>query len=153
MLGPDLRRFGSETIIRIFDEYYLQYPPFEGTELLEMLAKRSFYARQWALFLEDYPLVLSPFLLKPFFAPDRDTQGAEGVLDALGAAHWSFIMNFTGLPAGVLPTHIADLPQGRQPIGVQIAGQRWREDMVVDAMQAIEARIPSACDTLWAQMG
>ncbi|MEP1766001.1 MAG: amidase [Sulfitobacter sp.] len=150
LLGPDIRRVGSEELNTIFDEYYRQFPPYEGDEGLKMLAKRTDYARQWSLFLEDYPLVLTPFLLQPFFAPARDLQGEEGVRDVLGQAHWSFIMNFTGLPAGCLPTHIAQLPAGPQPIGVQIAGRRWREDLIVDAMQAIEATIPPACETLWA---
>ncbi|MBX2837277.1 MAG: amidase, partial [Gammaproteobacteria bacterium] len=102
--------------------------------------------------LKQYPLVLTPFLLQPFFAPGRDAEGPEGVHDALGCAHWSFIMNFLGLPAGNIPTYIAKLPQGPQPIGVQIVGQRWREDMVVDAMQAIEAECPPVCNELWKRM-
>jgi amidase len=129
------------TLNAIFDAYYAEFPPFEGDEELAMLARRSHYAREWALFLEDYPLVLSPFLLAPFFRPGRDAEGPEGVREVLGRAHWSFIMNFTGLPAGNIPTHIAEMPEGPQPIGVQIAGRRWREDLIVDAMQAIEAEI------------
>lgn len=152
LLGADIRHYGSSELNAIFDEYYRQYPPYEGNELLTMLAQRTHYARQWSLFLDAYPLVLSPFLLKPFFAPGRDVQGSDGVHDALGASHWSFIMNFLGLPAGNLPTHIATLPEGPQPIGVQIAGRRWREDLIVDAMEAIEARIPPTCDTLWTRM-
>ena len=152
LLGPDIRRFGSDALNAIFDDYYRAFPPFEGTDLLRMLAQRSFYTRQWTQFLEVYPLVLTPFLLKPFFAPGRDAEGPEGVQDALGASHWSFIMNFTGLPAGNMPTHIADLPAGPQPIGIQIAGRRWREDLIVDAMEAIEARIPPVCETLWARL-
>lgn len=151
LLGADIRTHGSAELNKIFDEYYRQFPPYEGTELLNMLAQRTHYARHWALFLDDYPLVLTPFLLKPLFAPGRDAEGAAGVRDALGGAHWSFIMNFIGLPAGNLPTHIADMPDGPQPIGVQLAGRRWREDLIVDAMQAIEAAIPPACETLWNQ--
>ncbi len=151
LLGPDIRAYGSETLNTIFDEYYVQFPPYEGVEELAMLAKRSYYARAWSLFLEDYPLVLTPFLLKPFFTAGRDAEGPEGVRDALGGSHWSFIMNFLGLPAGNMPTHIAQLPAGPQPIGVQIAGRRWREDMVVDAMQAIENDIPPVCSELWAR--
>lgn len=149
LLGSDIRKYGSDTLNAIFDEYYVQYPPYEAAEELRMMAQRTYYARQWSVFLEDYPLILTPFLLKPFFEPGRDAEGPEGVRDALGGSHWSFIMNFTGLPAGNLPTHIADLPGGPQPIGVQIAGRRWREDLIVDAMQAIEAEIPPACTTLW----
>ena len=149
LLGPDIQRYGSDTVNAIFAEYHRQYPPYEGEDLLAMLAKRTHYARQWSLFTEDYPLVLTPFLLTPFFTAGRDTEGAEGVREALGQSHWSFLMNFIGLPAGNLPTHIADLPKGPQPIGVQIVGQRWREDLVVDAMTAIEQTIPPVCTTLW----
>ncbi len=149
LLGADIRTYGSDDLNVIFDAYYDEFPPFEGDELLRMLARRSHYARAWSLFLEDYPLVLTPFLLAPFFEAGRDTEGPEGVREVLGRAHWSFIMNFTGLPAGNLPTHIAELPKGPQPIGVQIAGRRWREDLIVDAMQAIEAEISPVCTTLW----
>lgn len=153
LLGPDIDRFGSETVQALFEEYHKVFPPFEGDELIAMLGQRTHYARAWSLFLEEYPLVLTPFLLQPFFEAGRDTEGAEGVLDALGRAHWSFVMSFTGLPAGNLPTHVAMLPKGPQPIGVQLAGQRWREDLIVDAMQAIEAEIPPVCTDLWARMG
>lgn len=150
LMGDDIRTYGSQTLNDIFDAYYAEFPPYEGTEELAMLAQRSHYARAWSLFQETYPLVLTPFLLAPFFTADRDAEGGEGAREALGRAHWSFIMNFIGLPAGNMPTHIADLPTGPQPIGIQIAGRRWREDLVVDAMQAIEAEIPPVCSALWA---
>lgn len=152
LLQDDIEAYGSVTLRAIFEEYYRQFPPLEADALLQALAHWSYYARAWSLFFEDYPLVLTPFMLKPFFAPGRDEEGAEGVRDALGASHWSFIMNYLGLPAGNVPAHLADLPQGPQPIGVQIAARRWREDLVVDAMQAIEAHVPPMCTALWARM-
>ncbi len=153
MMGPDLRAYGSATLNAIFDEYYDQFPPYEGTELLQMMAKRSHYARVWSLFLEEYPLVLTPFLPQPFFGPDRDAQGPEGVREALGSALWSYSMNFMGLPAGSVPARLAELPKGPQPVNVQIVGQRWREDLVVDACVAIEDRIGAMCVPLWERMG
>ncbi|MEM8981261.1 MAG: amidase [Pseudomonadota bacterium] len=152
ILRDDIRDYGSSTLNGIFDEYFVQFPPHEGADLLRAFGQRSYYARAWSQFMDEYPLVLSPFLLKPFFRPNRDAEGPDGVRDTLGAAHWSFIMNFLGLPAGNLPTHVADLPAGKQPIGVQIAGRRWREDLVVDAMQVIEAELPPVCHMLWDQM-
>ncbi|MCF6232675.1 MAG: amidase family protein [Rhodobacteraceae bacterium] len=152
MMGPELRAHGSPTINAIFDEYYDQFPPFEGTELLQAMAKRSHYARVWSLFLQDYPLVLTPFLPQPFFAPNRDAEGPEGVREALGSALWSYSMNYLGLPAGNVPARLAELPQGPQPINVQIVGRRWREDLVVDACVAIENRVGTMCDTLWERM-
>ena len=153
LMGPDVRAVGSETINAIFDEYFEQFPPFRGDELLKMMAKRTHYARQWSLFLQEYPLVLTPFMPTPFFVPDRDAQGAEGVREVLGSAYYSFAMNFMGLPAGCLPTRLAELPQGTQPINVQIVGRRWREDLIVDAMVAVEQRVGRMCDTLWQRMG
>lgn len=153
LMGPDIEKYGSPTIRAIFDEYFDQFPPYEGTDILRMMAKRTFYARAWSEFQQDYPLVLCPFQPQPFFAPDRDTQGAEGVQEVLGSALWSYSMNFMGLPAACVPTHVAELPQGPQPMSVQIVARRWREDLAVDASAAIEARLGRMCDLLWQRMG
>ncbi len=152
LLKSDIQAAGSQTIQDIFEVYFQEFPPIVETELLRMLAKRSHYAREWSLFLEDYPLVLSPFLPQPFFKPDRDTEGAEGVHEVLGCAVYSYAMNFLGLPAACVPARLADLPNGPQPINVQIAARRWREDMAVDAAAAIEGRVGQMCQPLWTQM-
>lgn len=152
LMGDDLRRLGSATLNAIFDQYFACFPPYEGLELLQMMARRSHYARAWSLFMQDYPLLLSPFLPQPFFRPDRDLEGAEGVMEVLGSALWSYSMNFVGLPAANVPAHLAELPQGVQPINVQIVARRWREDMAVDACIAIENRVGRMCEPLWARM-
>lgn len=149
LMKKDVDAAGSETVRRIFEVYFQEFPPFEGVELLQIMAKRSHYARQWSLFMEKYPLVLSPFLPQPFFAPDRDTEGPEGVHEVLGCAVYSYAMNFLGLPAGCVPARLAHLEQGPQPINVQIAARRWREDMAVDACLAIEQRIGRLSPYLW----
>ncbi len=151
LMTPDIERLGSDTIKAIFARYFQHYPPYEPTEYLQVLARRTHYARAWSRLLDTHPLVLTPFLPMPYFAPDRDTEGDEGLRQSLGAGHWSFSMNYLGLPAGNVPARLAELPQGPVPIGVQIVGRRWREDLVVDAMVAIEDRLGRLCDTLWAR--
>ncbi|CUK05842.1 Glutamyl-tRNA(Gln) amidotransferase subunit A [Ruegeria denitrificans] len=153
LLKNDIEAAGSQTIRSIFDVYFQEFPPITGTELLQMMAKRSHYAREWSLFMQDYPLVLSPFLPQPFFKPDRDTEGAEGVHEVLGCAVYSYAMNFLGLPAACVPARLAELPQGSQPINIQIAARQWREDMAVDAAAAIESRVGQMCEPLWQKMG
>ncbi len=153
LLGDVIRAQGSDTINAIFDEYFIQFPPFEGAELLQMMGQRTRYARAWSMLLQDYPLVLTPFLPQPFFRPDRDKEGAEGVREVLGSALWSYSMNFMGLPAANVPARLADLPQGPQPINVQIVARRWREDLAVDACIVIEDRVGQMCDPLWERMG
>ena len=149
LMGEAIRRFGSPTINEIFSSYYELFPPFTGTELLEMMAKRSYYARAWNGFLETYPLVLTPFLPAPFFAPNRDAEGVAGANEALGAAIWSYSMNLLGLPAGNVAAHF----NGVQPIGVQIVGRRCHEDMILDACTAVEARAGSMAERLWVREG
>lgn len=153
MSGPDIARIGSDTVRAIFDEYFRQFPPYATDDYLRVLAARTGLARQWSLLLAEYPLVLTPFMPQPFFGPGRDTQGAEGVHEALASAFWCTGFNFLGLPAGNVPARLAALDTGPQPIGVQIVGQRWREDLVVDAMIAIEDRIGPMAPHLWSRMG
>ncbi len=152
LMKGDIEAAGSQTIRDIFEVYFQEFPPIIGDELIQALAQRSHYARQWSLFMQDYPLVLSPFLPQPFFKPDRDTEGAEGVHEVLGCAVYSYAMNFLGLPAASVPARLAELPNGPQPINVQIAARRWREDMAVDAAAAIEERVGQMAPILWDRM-
>jgi amidase len=149
LLGEAIRRHGSATINDVFAGYHEIFPPLRGVELLEAMAKRSFYARAWNAFLDRYPLVLCPLLPFPYFAPDADTAGVAGARDTLGAGVWSFAMNFMGLPAGVAATHVAT----DQPVGVQIVGRRRREDLVAAACGVVEARAGSMAERLWARTG
>lgn len=152
LMKGDIEAAGSQTIRDIFEVYFQEFPPIVGTELIQALAQRSHYAREWSLFLQDYPLILSPFLPQPFFKPDRDTEGAEGVHEVLGCAVYSYAMNFLGLPAASVPARLAALPGGPQPINIQITARRWREDMAIDAAAAIEVRVGKMAPILWEKM-
>lgn len=137
LVRPNIERYGSETINRIFDTYYDYFGYYEGTDLLKALGRRSHYARQWSLFLQEHPLVLTPFLPHPTYASDRDTQGLEGVAEAIGSAIYGYSMNFLGLPAGLVPASYND----GLPVGVQIIGRRFREDLILDACEVIERQV------------
>lgn len=149
LMGPDIRAHGSKTVNGVFDCYYEYFPPFEGEDLLRAMAERSHLAREWSLFLEDYPLVLTPFLPTPTYGPDRDAEGLAGVAEVLGGAIWSYAMNFIGQPAGNIPAHFT----GEIPVSVQIVGRRWREDLILDACEAVEARVGVMAKRLWARRG
>lgn len=148
-IGADIQTYGSPAIKTVFEEYYRQFPQMDKKEFVEALAKRTYYARVWSEFMNSYPLVLTPFLPKPMFKPDRDLEGAEGVREVLGAALYSYSMNYVGLPAGIVPARLSNRIGGQQPIGVQIIGQRWREDLICNAMGEIETRIGRMSEPLW----
>lgn len=147
LFGDDVRKYGSETINQIFDDYFDYFEPYEGKDLMLAMARRSHYLREWLLFLEDYPLVLTPFLPLPTYEWDRDAQGRDGVIELLGAGMYSILMNFLGLPAG----NIAANENDGLPVSVQIVGRRFREDMILDACEAVEQRVGVMAKTLFAR--
>jgi len=85
----------------------------------------------------------------------------DAAVDMLPAASYSIVMNLLGTPCGtVAATRVqtneqSTRPPGRDhtdrlasqseqesaglPIGVQVVGRHWREDQVLDVMQALEA--------------
>ena len=62
------------------------------------------------------------------------------------AAVYSYGINYLGLPAGVVPVDLVE----DLPAGVQLVGRRFREDVILDAMAAIEQRAGSLVKRLWA---
>lgn len=148
LMDADIRRLGSETLNRIFDEYHAHFPPLEGEALHKAMADRTRYAREWSVFLEDYPLVLTPFLFQPTFDWNADVPGGPTPFsDVLGSAFYSFAFNYMGLPAGLVP---ASYNSGL-PVGVQVVGRRFREDLILDALEVIETRVGVMAQRLWAR--
>jgi amidase len=145
LMDPDVRKYGSDTVKQIFDNYYSYFEPFEGEDLIRALSERNRFLRAWMLFLQDYPLVLTPFLPQPIFTWDRDTEGMEGVKEVLGSALYSYSMNFLGLPAGIVQANYND----GVPVGVQVVGRRFREDLILEATEAIEERAGVMVHRLW----
>ncbi|MFK7836219.1 MAG: amidase [Sulfitobacter sp.] len=137
MLLPMMREHGSADFNTYFDHCFDIAPPYEGEALLAAYARRAAFVRSWLLLLSDYPLVLTPFLLQPTYAHARDYEGRDGAAEVMEKGFYSFAMNFMGLPAGNVPANYND----GLPVGVQVVGQRFREDMILDACEAIEDRV------------
>jgi amidase len=57
---------------------------------------------------------------------------------------YSFGINYVGLPAGFVPVDLVE----NLPAGVQLVGRRFREDVILDAMAAIEQRAGRLVDRL-----
>ncbi len=146
LLGDDIEKHGSEDIKTIFAHYAELFEPYHGTDLLQGFANRSKYVRAWTTFLAEHPLVLTPFLPGPPFDWDRDLQGLEGVREVLGSAMYSYAMNYMGLPAGLIPAGFHE----DVPVGVQIVGQRFREDLILDACEAVESSVGIMAERLFA---
>ncbi len=145
-LGDDaIRAHGSATVNAILDTAYAFYPPLLGNELLKGIAERAAHMRRWSLFLEEYPLVLTPYLPSRTFSWNRDAEGVEGFRDVDGSAYYACSVNFLGLPAGIISPHFED----GMPVAVQIIGNCFCEDMILDAMEAVERQAGVMAERLW----
>ena len=147
-LGPIVDQSGSDDLRRIFSWYYEIGKTLDLDDYRAGLADRTRMMREWNVFLDAYPLVLTPFLMRPTYAWNYDAQGYAQTKDLFDAAIYSYGINYLGLPAGVVPV---DLVEGL-PAGVQLVGRRFREDVILDAMAAIEQFAGSLVKRLWGRI-
>ena len=91
--------------------------------------------------------MLTPFFMRPLYSWNYDAQGFAQTKDLFDAAIYSYGVNYLGLPAGVVPVGLVE----GLPAGVQIVGRRFREDLILDAMAAVEAQAGVLTRTLWAR--
>lgn len=92
--------------------------------------------RAWGEFQETHPLIVAPIYDDVPFPADWDlSEGA--VARTIEGMRMAMAVNALGLPAVAVPVGLEDgLPQV-----VQVIGGRYREDLCLDAAQAIEDRL------------
>jgi amidase len=111
----------------------LDLPAYQAT-----LVRRATLVREWQLFFERYPLLLTPVSAELPFADGLDMQG-----EAAYRRVWEAQLTQIGLPFMGLPgLAVAMGSAGDAPVGVQLLAARYREDILLDAGQAIEAAGP-----------
>ena len=142
---PSARQDGSPVIQRIL-QWYLDTVEIADSETYRIgIKERTSMTREWNIFLDEYPLVLTPYFMRPTPEWDCDAKTVEGYKDICQASIYSTGTNFLALPAGVVPIGLID----SLPTGVQIIGRRYREDYVLDAMETIEKRVGVLTRQLW----
>jgi amidase len=146
-LGPTVDQYGSEDLRRIFGWYYEMGNILDLDDYRAGLADRTRMMRAWNVFLEDHPLILTPFLMRPLYSWNYDAQGFAQTKDVFDGAVYSYGINYLGLPAGVVPVDLVE----DLPAGVQLVGRRFREDVILDAMAAIEQGAGCLVKQLWAR--
>ena len=136
---PMIASMGDEAIQRSFAAQFDGRPLLDMEDHLRALARRNSLIREWALFMQEWPLILGPMSAELPFAQGLDTETVEGSRRALKAQGPSFAIPVLGLPAICAPIgQVNGLPNG-----VHIIGAKFREDMVMDAAEILEGRSPS----------
>jgi aspartyl-tRNA(Asn)/glutamyl-tRNA(Gln) amidotransferase subunit A len=111
---------------------------YSAREVLEADAYRNDMAPAIDRFFDRYDLLLTPQM--PLTAFDVGLDFPAGMKSWLDWSPFTYPFNFSGHPAASIPCGFA----GGLPVGLQIVGPRWREDLVLRASRCHEATNPIA---------
>lgn len=142
LVMDDLRRgarqaiheLGDAAVRAALDGYMHELPALDRDATLELLARRFSIARDWAVFLDRFDVLLMPNSWSRQFPVDADSAGPERVQQLLAAQSPLLGTAMLGLPGLSVPT---GLDVGL-PTGVQIVAARFREDRALRVGEIIE---------------
>jgi Asp-tRNA(Asn)/Glu-tRNA(Gln) amidotransferase A subunit family amidase len=130
-------------IFRDYLAYAASLPPLTAEEILLSLAERD---NVRALFLkrtEEYPILLMPVAPGPAFLHGQigwlQTKCSATFVDTFAYTQW---FNLLGCPAATVPITQSEK---RLPIGVQIAGRPFNDELVLAVAKLIESHF---CSTI-----
>lgn len=144
MLVPEFRHFmradferdGDDGIRTAMAFMEAIVPEIAPVDHLKALARRTRLQRDWWRFLERTPLVLAPVSAVPAYEVGFDVESAARTARVWSECATLMAVPVLGLPGMAVATGLAD----GIPVGVQIVGPRFREDLCLAAAAAIEAR-------------
>jgi amidase len=149
LLVSTVDNIASQNCRQVFADYIASTDLLDMPDYMRTLADRTRQRRLWAAFMQENPLLLMPVSGEKPMPQHDDLQGPSRVKTMLDAQAPLYIINHLGLPAASVPTGLVD----GVPMGVQIVGQSFREDLCLDAAQVIENHVGILCEQLWAREG
>jgi amidase len=146
-VGPKIERMGDPDAITALRFWLEIFPvPSDPNMVLDALAQRDRLLFAWQGFFQNWPLVVMPTLcdLPPPQGADQTLEGSRRILESIRACLLAPFLGLGGL----------SVPVGRHGTlrtSVQIIPARFREDMALDAGEAIEAAegVVQAVDPAW----
>jgi amidase len=112
-------------------------------EFSRKLVERDGIARAWSQFMATHPLLLTPTWTQLPFVHGFDVMSVENGRAVLELVRAVLPANLLGLPSACVPAGL-DRATGL-PVGVLVTGQRFREDLCLQAAERREAN--SGVDT------
>lgn len=135
-MQADFERDGDDGIRTAMALLSTNMPASDAETHLKALAERARLVREWNQFLARIPLVLTPVCSELPYAHGFDLESAARSRQVWEECATLMAIPVLGLPAMAVPTGVAN----GLPVGVQIVGPRFREDLTLAAAAAIEAR-------------
>ena len=135
-LEPSVAKYGDEPIRKSLGFWREVFPARGAQQVLEALADRDTLLRLWEGFLEERPLILTPTSAELPFEVGQDLVDLATTKRMMRAQSTQLAVPALGLPAVSVPTGTAS----GVPVGVQLIGPRYREDLCLAAAEVIERR-------------
>lgn len=139
VLGPLSAMMGADALAFLNTAYEGAPRLADAAAMSNLMAERDGIARAWSVFMADTPLLLSPTWTQLPFEHGFDSATPAGTAATMELMRPVVPANLIGLPSACVPAG-RDEATGL-PIGVLITGRRLREDLCLDAAEAIEARL------------
>ncbi|MDZ5621760.1 amidase [Nocardioides bizhenqiangii] len=138
----EVARVGEPGYRRFFDYMYNVYEQeFGDVDLSQFVAgwaKRGRLRREISVFMDRYPLILTPVSGEPPFPMGADAESVDRLAEIMSHQWPSMSVPTLGLPALGMP---AELPADAAPLGVQIVGRPFEDEAVLTAGEVVEARL------------
>ena len=137
-LGPVTKGHEADLspVLREFQEWVAAEPPHSGHTLLHTWLRRDELRSKILSQMQVFPILLCPAAAIPAFRHGERSWIVEGktvkYLDAWSYTEW---FNLLGNPAAVVP--VGQSWEGL-PIGVQVVGRPWEEELVLAAAREVE---------------
>jgi Asp-tRNA(Asn)/Glu-tRNA(Gln) amidotransferase A subunit family amidase len=124
------------SIVREIIDYSAGDPPLTAERLLDTLFRRDMVRARFLDQMERYPILLCPVNAVPAFRHgERSWTVDSKTVEYLDASSYSQWFNLLGNPGAVVPMGRSD--EGL-PIGVQVVGRPWEEELVLSVAAVIE---------------
>jgi len=125
-------------ILKQFSSWAASEAVHTGQSLLDTWVQSDVLRLQIVAQMRDFPILICPVAAIPAFRHGERSWMVEGrevqYLDAWSYTEW---FNLLGMPAATVP--VGQSPEGL-PIGVQIAGRPWEDELVLEIAAAAEAQ-------------
>lgn len=135
-LEPMVEKHGDHAIRTSLRLWRKAFPGSGPKEMIEAMMERDRLLRLWQLFLEERPLILTHSCAELPFRVGLDLVDVPTTANMIRAQSTQLAVPVLGLPSVAVPTGDA----GGVPVGVQLIASRYREDLCLEAAEAIEAR-------------
>lgn len=133
-----LEQEGDPDALFVFNQMESLSPATDLDGFMDTLKERSRWSRLWNAFLDEFPVLLCPTSGELPFPDQLDVSSPEAFQRVMRAQ-----LTQVGLPLMGLPgLAVATGKVGTAPVGVQLISRRYREDILLDAGQAIADRSP-----------